>query len=71
MNCILITSVNQPSLQVFWSLHSFPSAVHDVNTRTAHRVDFCILFTRIGFLAASISSLEIVGSKTLLCFLWV
>jgi len=44
---------------------------HDVNMRTAHTVDFCVFFTTVGSLAASISSLEIVASKMLLYFLWV
>ena len=55
-------------------LLSFRSSAHDMNTWTAHTVDLflCVLFlATIGFLAASISSLEIVASKTSLCFLWV
>ena len=52
----------------FWLLCSFHSYVHDVNTWTAHTVDFCVFFTTIGFLAALISSLEIVASKCCVAF---
>ena len=55
----------------FWLLCSFHSSVHDVNTWTTHTVDFRVFFTMIGFLAASISSLEIVASKMLCRFLSV
>ena len=41
---------------------------HDVNTRTAHTVDFYVFFTTIGFLAASISLLEIVARKCCVAF---
>ena len=63
--------VENTLMRHFWLLCSFHSSVHDVNTWTAHIVDFCVVFTMIGFLAASISSLEIAVSKMLHCFLWV
>ena len=48
-------------------LHLCPWCEH----MTAHTVDFCVFFTMMGFSAASISSLESVASKMLLCFLLV
>ena len=48
-------------------LHLCPWCEH----MTAHTVDFCVFFTMMGFSAASISSLESVASKTLLCLLLV
>ena len=61
-----ISLVQSSPMGHFSSLRSFRSSAHNMNTRTAHSVDICVFFTTIGFLAASISSLEIVASKTLL-----
>jgi len=65
----VILLVQSTLMGYFVLLHSFCSSSHDVNTQTAHTVDFCVFFTVVGFLVAFVSSLEIVASRMLLHFL--
>ena len=62
----VILLVQSTLMGYFLLLHSFRSSLHDVNTQTAHTVVF---FTVVGFLAAFVSSLEMVASRMLLRFL--
>jgi len=44
-------SVQSTLMGHFLLLRSFRSSTHDLNTRTAHIVDFCVFFTMVGLAA--------------------